>query len=75
VQVTGERGVIIREETLTEETSVRPAQDIPALILTVVSVFLLYNIPTIILLVTYFACREKQRRKTALDKMRMQDLE
>lgn len=36
--------------------------------------FFTYNIPTVILLVIYFACRGKQRRKKALDKMNVQDL-
>lgn len=36
--------------------------------------FFTYNIPTVILLVIYFACRGKQRRQKALDKMNVQDL-
>lgn len=40
-----------------------------------VAFFFTYNIPTVILLVIYFACRGKQRRKQALDKMNIQDLE
>jgi len=36
--------------------------------------FFTYNIPTAILLVIYFACKGKQRRKKALDKMNVQDL-
>lgn len=35
---------------------------------------LLENIPTIVYLVVYFACREKVRRKKQLDKMNIQDL-
>lgn len=35
---------------------------------------LLVNIPTIVYLVIYFACREKVRRKKQLDKMNIQDL-
>ena len=35
---------------------------------------LLGNIPTIILLVIYFACRESRRKKAQLDKMKIQDL-
>lgn len=38
-------------------------------------VFLLYNIPTLVLLVIYFACREKYRRRREIDKMNAQDLE
>ncbi|RCX16347.1 hypothetical protein DFR58_11192 [Anaerobacterium chartisolvens] len=33
------------------------------------------NIPTVILIVIYFACREKLKRKKELDKMNIQDLE
>lgn len=36
---------------------------------------LLANIPTIVLLAIYFACREKLRRKKQLDKMNIQDLD
>jgi len=32
------------------------------------------NIPTIILLVIYFACREKFKKKKEIDKMNIQDL-
>lgn len=37
-------------------------------------VWLLGNIPTIVLLGIYFGCREKHRRRKALDKMNIQDL-
>lgn len=36
--------------------------------------FVLYNIPTIILLVIYAACRGNHKRKRALEKMSVQDL-
>lgn len=42
--------------------------------LLVVLVFLLGNIPTMLLLGIYFVCREKQRTKKQLDKMHVQDL-
>ncbi len=35
----------------------------------------IYNIPTIILLAVYYACREKIKRKKELEKMNIQDLE
>lgn len=44
-------------------------------IVAVIAVFLLCNIPTAIYLVIYFACREKFKRKRALEKMAAQDLE
>ncbi|MDR0937377.1 MAG: hypothetical protein LBM98_11940 [Oscillospiraceae bacterium] len=37
--------------------------------------FLLCNIPTVILLAIYAACREKQKARKRLDKMNAQDLE
>lgn len=36
--------------------------------------WLIANIPTIVLLTIYFACRGKQRRNKQLDKMNIQDL-
>lgn len=39
------------------------------------STFLLSNIPTIFLLVIYFACREKVKIRSQLDKMNIQDLD
>ena len=41
----------------------------------VVYLFVLYNIPTAILLAIYAACRGKRRRRRSLDKMSVQDLE
>lgn len=43
---------------------------IPAFLL-----FLMYNIPTLVLLAIYFACREKYRRQKQLEKMNIQDLD
>ena len=40
----------------------------------VLTVFLLSNIPTAILLAIYFVCREKRRVRDQLDKMNIQDL-
>ncbi|MDR1689756.1 MAG: hypothetical protein LBS21_14285 [Clostridiales bacterium] len=75
---------IIWEEIVTDETNpvddameriaVRPAKSIHSLVITIISVFLLYNIPTVILFAIYFAGREKQRRKKALESMKKQDL-
>ena len=70
-----ENGVVI-EEIAPEISSGRtPIKDTPTLIFQIAYVFLLGNIPTIILLAIYFASREKQRRRKALDKMQAQDLE
>lgn len=54
-----------------------PTQDstLGAVILPTLLLFLLYNIPTLVLLGIYFACREKYSRKKQLDKMNIQDLD
>lgn len=44
-------------------------------IILIVSIFFLSNIPTLILLAIYFACRERLKRKAQLEKMNIQDLE
>ena len=41
----------------------------------IVSTLFVSNIPTLILMVIYFACREKMKRKSELAKMNPQDLE
>lgn len=41
----------------------------------VIPVFLISNIPTLIFLAIYFACRERIKLKKELDKMNVQDLE
>ena len=38
-------------------------------------VFLLYNIPTLVLLAIYFACRAKFRRRRGVDRRNAKDLE
>ena len=43
--------------------------------LTLLMVFLLYNLPTAVLLAIYFACRAKFRHKREMDRMNAQDLE
>ncbi len=75
LQTLDENGVVIQEEVLETPNTTQPIQDIPSLIFKVVSVFLLYNIPAIVLLAIYFGCREKQRQRKALNKMQVQDLE
>lgn len=75
LQTLDESGAVVQEEVIETPDAMRSTQDTPSMIFTVVSVFLLYNIPTIILLAIYFACREKQRQRKALEKMQAQDLE
>jgi uncharacterized membrane protein HdeD (DUF308 family) len=50
-------------------------QSTAEIIFQLIMVFLLSNIPTIILLAIYFACREKFKKNRELDKMNIQDLE
>lgn len=41
----------------------------------IIVTFYICNIPTIVLLIVYFACREKLKRRSELNKMNIQDLE
>lgn len=43
-------------------------------IVQMILVWLMGNIPTMVLLAIYFGCREKQRRSKQLEKMNIQDL-
>lgn len=43
-------------------------------IATILSTLLLFNIPTVILLLIYYVCRRKYRRQNQMDKMRIQGL-
>ena len=70
-EVTSEAGQEITTETL-NVTQIMPTSQ---MIFMVVSVFLMYNIPTVVLLVIYFACCEKQRQRKLLAKMQALDLE
>ena len=45
-----------------------------AVIAALLSAFIMGNIPTLILLAIYFACRRKQRTRIEVDKMRISDL-
>ena len=56
-------------EIISQQTSYIPGA-IPAVLM----MFLLFNIPTAILLAIYFACRDKLRKARDLDKMTAQDL-
>lgn len=44
-------------------------------VLSAIFSWLIANIPTAVLLMIYFSCREKQRRRGQMDKMNIQDLE
>lgn len=49
--------------------------DLMSFVLQLLIVWLVGNIPTFLLLLIYFGCREKQRRKKQMDKMNIQDLD
>lgn len=40
----------------------------------IIATWLLFNIPTVVFILIYFACREKRRRNKQLEKMNIQDL-
>jgi len=45
------------------------------IIIMILSVFIMFNIPTFILLAIYAACREKLKKNREIDKMNIQDLD
>ena len=49
--------------------------ELMAFVVQLLIVWLVGNIPTFLLLLIYFSCREKQRRKKQMDRMNIQDLE
>lgn len=64
-----EEGIIIMHEI--EDT--KPTFDMA--VEQVVITFLLSNIPTVVLIVIYAACREKRKRVLEIEKMQIQDIE
>ena len=67
-----ENGVLIERIIETDRQQVASTGSVIA---TVVSVFLICNIPTAVLLMIYFGCKEKQNSRKALERMQVQDLE
>ena len=61
-------GVVVTDSKLAKPNMI-------SMLATVIPVFLITNIPTLIFLAIYFACREKQKLHRELDKMNVQDLE
>jgi len=66
-------GTVIEESII--EQHQQPIVNTSSAILQIIIIFLLYNIPTAILLVVYFACRESIKKNSQLEKMNIQDLE
>ena len=50
-------------------------ESVTQIIIQVTLAFLLWNIPTIILIAIYFACRQKFKKNKEIDKMNIQDLD
>lgn len=65
-------GVEVTDKTITSQSE-KPSMI--SMLATVIPVFLITNIPTLIFLAIYFACREKLKLRNELDKMNVQDLE
>jgi hypothetical protein len=65
-------GVVVTDKTVISPTE-KPS--VISMLATAVPVFLIANIPTLIFLGIYFACREKLKLRNELDKMNIQDLE
>ncbi len=65
-------GVVVTDKTITLQSE-KPSMI--SMLATVIPVFLISNIPTLIFLAIYFACREKLKLRNELDKMNVQDLE
>lgn len=64
-------GVVVTDKTSTIQSE-KP--NMISMLSTVMPVFIIYNIPTLIFLAIYFACREKMKLRTELDKMNIKDL-
>jgi len=63
----------MREEFAAQHSTITQEQT-GAVIARILFTFIYTNIPTIILITIYFACRGKQSRKRALDMMSLQDM-
>ena len=55
--------------------AVLPGSDGLGLAMQMLSIWLLLNIPTAVLLAIYFACRKGKKRNKPVDRMNIQDLE
>ena len=74
VQNIDENGNVLEEIFIQPANASQSDQPVASMVLALGGVFLLYNIPTVVLMGIYFACRESQKRKKALEKMQVQDL-
>jgi len=72
--IISENGEII-EQIEPEESAGQGGASFAEVIVPVMGLFLLGNIPTVILAGIYFACQEKWKRRKEIEKMNIQDLE
>lgn len=70
-----ESSSIVTEYIQSQQTEQVQKQDSIQLWFTAGSVFVMGNIPTVILLAIYFGCRGERRKRKALEHMQVQDLE
>jgi hypothetical protein len=54
---------------------VTETRTVPGSVTTIVLIFFLANIPTVILFIIYFACRERFNRQRDIERMELQDLQ
>lgn len=68
-----EDGQVI-EKTVDEEKN-EPLMNKTSMITSAITVFVISNLPTLVLIGIYFGCREKKKKNLQLEKMSIQDLE
>ena len=54
--------------------NVAAIDDVQGVIVTITGVILMGNLPTLVLLAIYFACRSDRKKKSEIDKMNIDDL-
>lgn len=72
-QTISESGEIIKH--ITKEKPKMTASEAASVLVTSLVVFVIFNIPTVIYVGIYGACREKRKKSQELEKMNIQDLE
>lgn len=72
-QIINEDGEIITK--IIESTPKEIKERTSSLVISMIFVFIIYNIPTVILLAIYAACREKRKKNLQIEKMNIIDLE
>lgn len=65
-------GVVVADKGFTPQSE-KPSM--VSMLAAVIPLFLILNIPTLVFIVIYYACREKFKLRNELDKMNVQDLE